>query len=580
MAHGRKPGRNERCPCGSGRKFKSCCGALPRASTTPSSTDRILRAAAELLRAGQYEDAIGPLLEAARLVPNNPTLLHDLGIACLLTRRLPDAVAWLTRSIALQPGLGRAHYSLGLALGQMGEDDAALESHRRAIAHAPELAEAHGQVAALLLRNGRPREAASVYQQASATAPGTIFGRLCEAKALAVQDRSSEAETELRRIIAIDPSNAEAHQLLGLLLSRVGRFDEATPVFERLLALAPGHAVAYQGLVSSRCMTEADRPLVAEMSSRVEARNMTEEHRMQLHFSVGKALDDLGDYAGAIRHIDAANGIRRRLSRPFVRARHKQRIDRLIARFGREFFSNNARMGSDDETPLFVLGMPRSGTTLVERILSSHPKIAGGDEFAFWNQHGGTAEHAEPAQLAASVGTLRDDYLRVLRGVDANAIRVTDKMPFNFTWIGLIHVIFPNARIIHCRRNSLDTCLSIYSTCFTANWGFASDRGDLAWYYEQYVHLMNHWRAVIPAGRLVDVDYEELTMFPERTARRLVAFTGLEWDPACLEPERNANPVKTANMWQARQPIYRSSVERWRRYEPWLGELRQLSRVV
>jgi hypothetical protein len=149
-------------------------------------------------------------------------------------------------------------------------------------------------------------------------------------------------------------------------------------------------------------------------------------------------------------------------------------------------------------------------------------------------------------------------------------------MPFNFLWIGLVRLLFPNARFIHCRRNPIDTCLSIYSTQFTQSWGYASDRGDLAFYYRQYLRLMEHWRAVLPSDRLLDVDYEDATAAPEETARRLIAFCGLEWDPACLQPERNPDAVKTASTWQARQPIYRTSVERWRNYEPWIGELRLL----
>ncbi|HEY6459022.1 MAG TPA: sulfotransferase, partial [Polyangiaceae bacterium] len=145
-----------------------------------------------------------------------------------------------------------------------------------------------------------------------------------------------------------------------------------------------------------------------------------------------------------------------------------------------------------------------------------------------------------------------------------------------FLWLGLVHALFPRARFVHCRRNPLDTCLSMYQTQFAANWGFASDRGDLVFYYRQYLRLMAHWRAVVPAERFLDVDYETATAAPEDAARRLVQFCGLPWDDACLRPEQNAESVKTASRWQARQPVYRTSVERWRRYEPWIGELKEL----
>jgi hypothetical protein len=149
-------------------------------------------------------------------------------------------------------------------------------------------------------------------------------------------------------------------------------------------------------------------------------------------------------------------------------------------------------------------------------------------------------------------------------------------MPFNFFWVGLVHMLFPNARIVHARRSPVDTCFSIYATAFTATWGFASSPEDLAWYHRRYVRLVEHWRTVIPSDRLLDVDYEDLVAEPEETARQLIAFTGLEWDAACLRPEDNRDAVRTASSWQARQPIYQSSVGRWRHYEPWIGELRAL----
>jgi hypothetical protein len=297
---------------------------------------------------------------------------------------------------------------------------------------------------------------------------------------------------------------------------------------------------------------------------------------MTLHFAAGKALDDLKDYAAAIQHFDAANRIRRKLA-PFDPSSFARLVDRLIARFTPGLFASAAGAlegeGRDDETPVLVLGMPRSGTTLVERIVSSHPSVAGGGELAFWNERA-------PSLIdeLAKAGAARADYLRLLRTIGPGALRVTDKMPFNFLWIGLVHLLLPRARIVHCRRNPIDTCLSIYQTQFAQNWGFTSHRGDLASYYRQYLRVMEHWRAVLPPDRLIEVDYEEATSQPEATARRLIAFCGLPWDPACLQPERNADAVKTASKWQARQPIYRSSVERWRHYEPWLGELRELTR--
>jgi tetratricopeptide (TPR) repeat protein len=437
----------------------------------------LLQRVQSLLEAGKYEDAIAPLEEATRLAPKNPILAYNLGMALVSTKRFTEGIAWLERSLALNP-------------------------------------------------------------------PPQLGGH--------------------------------AHLALGNALTELGRFADAAPHFERSIEIAPGLGAAYYGLTSAKRLTEADRPLVARILSRLDATGSTDDDRIALHFAAGKALDDLGDFAAAIQHFDAANRIRRKLSGPFDRANQQRQFDWLITRYTREFFAKNAAMGDRDETPVLVLGMPRSGTTLLERMLSSHPKVAGGGELSFWNETGLTCVTAEPDRLGALAEKIRREYLALLRRKAPHALRVTDKMPFNFLWIGLVHLFFPRARIVHCRRNPIDTCLSIYTTRFAENWAFANDRADLAEYYRHYVRLMDRWRAALPSERFLDVDYEEATSAPEAVARRLVEFAGLEWDPACLSPEKNPDAIKTSSAWQARQPIYRTSVERWRRYEPWLGELREV----
>ena len=387
---------------------------------------------------------------------------------------------------------------------------------------------------------------------------------------------SSEVEESLRRQIAHDASNTEGHVALAHLLGESGRFQEAAAHYERAIALAPRKATPHHGLVSCRRLTEVERPVIARILALLEERDLTDRQRVTLHFAAGKALDDLADYAGAIRHFDAANELRRRTD-PFVRRPFGQFVDRVVARATPEFFAHSQALGQESEMPVLVLGMPRSGTTLVERILSSHPGVQGGGELSFWNDCAPPWVNAPIDALAQAARGLGGDYLDVLRSIGPGAQRVTDKMPFNFYWMGLVHVLLPKARIVHCRRNPIDTCLSIYTTHFTENWGYASHRGDLAFFYRQYLRLMDHWRAVLPPECLLEVDYEEVTAAPETVSRRLTAFCGLDWDPVCLRPESNPDSVQTASGWQARQPIYRSSVERWRHYEPWLGELRELA---
>jgi hypothetical protein len=261
----------------------------------------------------------------------------------------------------------------------------------------------------------------------------------------------------------------------------------------------------------------------------------------------------------------------------FNRSAFARHCDQLAERFTSAFFAANRELGRDDETPLLIVGMLRSGSTLVEQILSSHPAIAAGGELPFWPRRPSSPGIANATFLTPEAAhDLSRDYLGLLRRIGPQAARVTDKAPFNFHRLGLIHLLLPRARIIHCRRHPVDTCLSMYFLQFSERIDFISDKGDLAFAYRQYARLMEHWRAVLPPDRFIDVDYENLVADREAVTRRLIAFTGLDWHDACLEPERNRRVVTTMSLWQARQPVYTTSIARWRRYEPWLGELRQL----
>ena len=230
-----------------------------------------------------------------------------------------------------------------------------------------------------------------------------------------------------------------------------------------------------------------------------------------------------------------------------------------------------------DDLPVFIVGMPRCGSTLLEQILSCHPGAAGGGELTFWlERFGGWNGSRVDSLEAGGLTKLAEDYQAELRRIGPGALRVIDKELANYQILELLRLALPEARIIHCRRSPADTCLSIFFADFQTRHDYAWDRGDLAFYFRQYERLMEHWRRVLPADRFIEVEYERLIADPEAESRRLVAFCGLDWGDSCLAPERNGRLVKTTSLWQARQPVYATSVERWRRYEPWLGELREL----
>jgi tetratricopeptide (TPR) repeat protein len=367
-----------------------------------------------------------------------------------------------------------------------------------------------------------------------------------------------------------------AHDLLGNLLTEFGRFDEARECFQRAMTIAPLLAGSYYDLVRCRPVTSNDDGLLQRMQAALTTPGLEAAQRLRLHLAIGKAAEDLGDYALAMHHFDAGDAVRRGFV-SFDSAAFSTEIDRLITRFTPDVIARAPEFGSSDATPVLIVGMPRSGTTLVEQIVSSHPEAGACGELHFWNQHG-AAWHRSGAAVdeTAFLAKAAADYLSLLHALAPKAARVTDKMPFNFLWAGLIHMAFPRATIIHCRRAAVDTALSIHQTHFHPGLTFPTGGAELVAYFRNYQRLTDHWRSVLPADRFIDVDYEELTRAPEPVIRRIIAACGLTWHDACMRPESNPRAVNTPSKWQARQPIFRTSVGRWRRYEPWLGPLRAL----
>jgi tetratricopeptide (TPR) repeat protein len=541
----------------------------------PQQVAHLLALATQFLKAGRPGDAIAPLRGAALLEPLNAVIQHDLGLASLEAGLIPDAIAALQRAVACNPRYADAYFRLGIALEKLGDIRGAILAYDRTTQLLPSLTEAWFRAGALVYILGHSDEAIGCFRHAAATGGKTNFGRLGKARALLIEDRDQEAEQVLRETLVADPRNAMAYELLGTTLTEFGRFDEARACFERAIAIAPLLAGSYYDLVRCRPVTPADG-LVQGVQAALATPGLEAGQRLRLHLAIGKAAEDLGEYALAMHHFDAADEARRAAA-SFDSAAFSAEIDRLIARCTPEWIARVDELGRDDASPVLIVGMPRSGTTLVEQIVSNHPEVGAGGELTFWNQRGVAWLHSDlPGNDAPFLAKSTTDYLRVLRAVAPKAARVTDKMPFNFLWAGLIHLAFPRATIIHCRRAAIDTALSIHQTFFHPSLAFPTGGAELVAYFRDYKRLMEHWRNVLPADRFIEVDYEELTSKPEPIIRRVIAACGLPWDNACLRPETNARSVKTPSKWQARQPIYQTSVARWRRYEPWLGALRAL----
>jgi tetratricopeptide (TPR) repeat protein len=493
---------------------------------------------------------------------------------CGSGRKYKHCCADKDRALGLQDQFVRDHVRRGQSLEAQGHTEEALQAYRVAIAfgRAPE---AHSRIGHILMNRGEVGAASLAFRSAAAD-DDRVERRLDLVRALIIEGRGEEAEAEVRRVVALDPRSHDGFWLLGRILSEAGRFAEARDALERAVALEPRQGSVYYDLVRSFRVAEADRRLVERMAAIAPAL-VDADQRIRMHFALGKAFDDLREFGAAMRHFEEANRIKDSVV-SFNRTGFERRIDRLIERFTPEFIAAHVENGDSSELPILIVGMPRSGTTLVEQILSSHDAVAGGGEMQFWARRGPSFDEVkDKASIADFQRRAAKDCLAALCGFAPGAARVVDKNPLNFLWAGTIHLALPRAVIIHCRRDPIDTCLSIFSTYFRPQADFSTSGEDLAFYYRRYRRLMAHWRATLPPARFVEVDYEALVAHPEAESRRLIAACGLEWSPKCLRPQDNARVIRSASKWQARQPIHAGAVGRWRRYEPWIGAFRELA---
>jgi len=603
-----KPGRNDPCRCNSGKKFKHCCGSTlaPQPPTLLSRSK--IDALVELInheRLGDAERATRALLAS---YPDSGILWKVLSVS--LARQGKDALAALRKSAALNPTDAEAQGNLGAALHDLGQWSAALESLNRALALRPDDVGALTDAGNALLGLGRAPQAISYYQRALQSEPGHAeahnnlgdafrelghFDLAVESyrRALVVRPdfapthmnlglalrqlgRPAEAESSCQNALRINPRYVEALTLLGELRSDRGLFGEAQQYFERALTLNAEFAPAYAGIAANRQMNSADTAW-AQGAEALLTKALPLAHEIGLRYALGKYFDDVGAYAQAFAHYQRANELSKSHGNPYDRENFARRIDRIITSFDAAFASRFEAPTEHTEPPVFVVGMPRSGTSLTEQILASHPEVAGVGEVMFWNEAYNVYRREErgdkvDASLLARIG--RDYRTRLATLSDRESRRVIDKMPANFLYLGLIHATFPGARIIHMRRHPLDTCLSIHFQHFSGMGPYANDLEDLAHYYGEYLRIMRHWRAVLPATALLEVPYEALVKNQEEWSRRMIDFIGLPWSPQCLDFHRTVRAVNTSSKWQVRQRIHSKSVGRWMNYANFLGPLR------
>jgi len=526
------------------------------------------------------EAAIGFYRRALEAVPRYLESMNNLGAVLTETERAEEAIKVLLEAIKLNPRYAEAHCNIANAFLLLEQLDKAQAGFERALALKPDYPEAFQGLARTFQEKNRIAEAETMALKALAVAPdkpevhsllGNIYGEA------GYPEKAGQAYA---RAIELAPELTSAHLGMGHLLMEQGRMDAAEASFAHALALDPDNLGARFSLTQVRKTKTGDENMAALVREAEKIASLPETKAMPLHFALGKCYDDTKQYDLAFRHyLEGCRLKRKRIQ--YSADNNDLLIDNIREIFNREMIARLSGAGHASRLPIFVLGMPRSGTTLTEQIIASHPLVHGAGELPDLLQlasrpHGTSAE-GYPLSLRGITQTelrmMGEHYAAGLRARHASARHITDKMPANFNYVGLIHLMLPNAKIVHVRRNPVDTCLSAFTRLFNRSQHQSYDLAELGRYYRNYARLMDHWRAVLPAGAFYEVQYEDLVADNERQARALIAYCGLEWDDACLDFHKTERSIRTASVTQVRQPIYTSSVERWRKYEAHLGPL-------
>lgn len=436
-------------------------------------------------------------------------------------------------------------------------------------------------LAAICAGSGRRNEADRLWKQALILSPRFLEAQMNLADSLQQAGKFEQAIKAYRRIISDHGQLVAAKYLLANILKSQGKFTDAADLYQQIMTQQPEYTQAHFSYSSIHKYTDRNDPHLGVMLELYERKGLTRENKTQLAFALAKAFENIGDYSQAFGFLKTGNDLRFNEFHYEIDS-DRDLIQSIITSFSQEAMSRVQVRPVASSKPIFIVGMPRSGTSLVEKIISSHSDVYGAGELDYIFALGTRLFLKESLHFqfgpldsypAESFELFGRSYLEKIDLLDRQHGRLTDKMPFNMMMIGLIKIALPNAKIIHCVRDPKDTCLSIYKQNFTTgNYRFAYDLKTTGQFHKQYQRLMHHWQEVMP-GEIYDVSYEALTHEPETEIRKLLAACDLDWQDDCLSFDKSAGIVKTASAYQARQPMYTSSVKLWEKYQGFLQPL-------
>jgi Flp pilus assembly protein TadD len=491
---------------------------------------------------GAYLEAIDIFRDLLELDPHHAIALNNLGAALSNLSRFQEAEKYFRSATKIRPDFVDAHSNLGMVLRWRGYFDDSENSLRRALK----------------------------------LNPSHLDARVNLGMTLALLNRFREAANHFKKVLKVRPRDAKALFGMGQIAGMEGRFDESEKTLKRALQVSPKMPVAWAALGGLRKMTPSDDAWLRSVEE-IAASGIPPMEAATLHFAMGKYYDDIEQFAQAFKSYRVANELLKPIAENYDREARTTFVDDQIRLHSRENMAAVRGGTSASMKPVFVVGMMRSGTSLTEQIIASHPKAKGAGELEYWSSvmrnHGAAIrQRLFPIDEPAKKG-VAEDYLRTLERVSDTALRVVDKAPVNSDYLGIIHSIFPNARIIYMQRDPIDTCLSCYFQNFSLAQSFTLDLSDMAHYYQEHHRLVNHWRTVLPQGTILDVPYEELVADQESWTRKILDFLELDWDTRCLDFHATERPIVTASFWQARQKMFKTSVQRWRNYEKFVDPL-------
>ncbi|RTL93155.1 MAG: sulfotransferase family protein [Hyphomicrobiales bacterium] len=532
-----------------------------------------MQKALQLHQAGRRQEAEGLYRQVLAQQPNHAAALHFLGLLLHQTGRSEEGLDLIEKSVTLQPGNADFLNNMGTVMRDLGRIAAAIDFFRGAVDIRPDQLAARDNLGSSLKQLGQLDAAEEIYRGTVGRNPFHVRARIGLAETMQEAGRLDEAIALFREALSIRPKDAELLYGLGVAMMEKGKLEEAADLARQAVAVAPSMARAWLLLTQVKRQTERDKELSGMEAEHAKAPQGSLA-RMQLSFGLGKVNDDLKDYGRAFDYFAEGNAIRRQAI-DYDPVRTRGEFEAMKAVFDKAFFDKHKPSDISDDTPIFVVGMPRSGTTLVEQIIASHPQVYGAGELNILKTAVGKQfPMSMPGGFPAGIADMPDKafaeagqaYLDMLHSRYPGYRHVTDKMPGNFLLVGFLHMMLPKAKIVHCARDAAATCLSIFKVHFRGDsHRYGYDLGELADFHNLYTDIMAHWHKVLP-GVVHDVRYEDFVADQEGQTRALMTYLGLTWDDKVLSFHETDRPVRTASAAQVRQPMYQGSVDLWKRY--------------